>query len=213
MLDTKEKILDTAERLFAEHGFSGTSLRGIIGEAGVNLASVHYHFHSKESLLEAVVLRRVEPVNAVRLALLDECERAAVGGPLELEAVLKAFLVPTLQVARGSGGVTFVKLMGRLYAEGEHLPRIFGAHFGHLLKRFGEALRRALPDLPPGELFWRVHFTLGAMAFALRGGEDLRAISGGLCDIDDTEGTLKRLVTFVSAGFRAPVMIPEHQER
>jgi hypothetical protein len=41
---TKERILDTAERLFAEQGYAATSLRGIIAEAGVNLAAVHYHF-------------------------------------------------------------------------------------------------------------------------------------------------------------------------
>lgn len=215
MIETKEKILDTAERMFAEHGFSGTSLRGIIAQAGVNLASVHYHFHSKEVLLEAVILRRVEPVNAARLALLDECERAAGGGPPELENVLKAFLVPTLQVAHKSarGGMTFVKLMGRLYAEGEHLPRIFRTHFGLLLKRFDDALRRALPDLPPEELFWRIHFAMGAMAFTLRGNEELRIMSGGLCSTDDPEGALERLVAFVSAGMRAPLMIPEKQER
>ena len=47
---TKERILDTAERLFAKQGYAATSLRGIIAEAGVNLAAVHYHFHSKEAL-------------------------------------------------------------------------------------------------------------------------------------------------------------------
>jgi AcrR family transcriptional regulator len=60
---TKERILDTAERLFAERGYSATSLRAIIAEADVNLASVHYHFDSKEALLEAVFLRRALPAN------------------------------------------------------------------------------------------------------------------------------------------------------
>lgn len=215
MIDTKEKILDTAERMFSENGFSGTSLRGIIAQAGVNLASVHYHFHSKEVLLEAVILRRVEPVNEARLALLDECERAAGGGRPELESVLRAFLVPTLQVAHKSarGGKTFIKLMGRLYAEGEHLPRIFRAHFSVLLKRFQDALRRALPELPEAELFWRIHFATGAMAFMLRGSEELQQMSGGLCDTEDPQEALEHLVAFISAGMRAPVMIPEKQER
>src|SRR6266542_3164877 len=109
---TKDRILDTAERLFADHGYSSTSLRQIIAAAGVNLAAVHYHFGSKESLLEAVVLRRAGPVNDQRLQLLDEAERAA--DPPELERVMEAFLVPTFRVAcSGEGGRVFIRLMGR----------------------------------------------------------------------------------------------------
>ena len=71
MTDTKEKILDTAERLIGEQGYAATSLRQIIAEAGVNLAAVHYHFGSKEDLLDAVVVRKAGPVNEARLARLD----------------------------------------------------------------------------------------------------------------------------------------------
>ena len=74
MSATKEKILDTAERLFAEQGIGATSLRQIIGVAGVNLAAVHYHFGSKEALLEAVFARRIERVNRERLEMLDRVE-------------------------------------------------------------------------------------------------------------------------------------------
>ena len=48
MIDTKQKILDAAEQLIAEQGYAATSLRQIIAEAGVNLASIHYHFGSKD---------------------------------------------------------------------------------------------------------------------------------------------------------------------
>src|SRR5581483_10822770 len=96
---TRERILDTAERLFAENGYSGTSLRAIIHHAGVNLAAVHYHFKSKEALLEAVVLRRSEPANAERTRLLDECEWRAGDGPPDLEELIRAFILPAFQLA------------------------------------------------------------------------------------------------------------------
>ena len=49
--DTRERILETAERLFAESGFEGASVRAITSEAQVNLAALHYHFGSKDQLI------------------------------------------------------------------------------------------------------------------------------------------------------------------
>ena len=70
--DTKQRILDVAERLFATRGFHATSLRAITRAAEVNLAAVNYHFGSKDALLEAVMLRRLGPLNEIRQARLDQ---------------------------------------------------------------------------------------------------------------------------------------------
>ena len=70
--DTKARILEVAERLFMEHGFSATSLRMITGDAKVNLASVNYHFGSKEALIEAVFTRRLSPLNRERIKHMEE---------------------------------------------------------------------------------------------------------------------------------------------
>src|SRR5262252_2657033 len=128
MTDTKERILDTAERLFAERGYGATSLRSIIAAAKVNLAAVHYHFHSKQELLDAVLTRRIEPLNRERIALLDELERSAGDGAPPLEAILSALIEPPLRLSRDPSFATFVKLMGRIYAEGD-VPLI-RRHFG-----------------------------------------------------------------------------------
>ena len=210
MNHTKERILDTAERLFAAQGYAATSLRGIIAEAGVNLAAVHYHFHSKEALLEAVILRRSVPANLERLALLDRFEKEAGADPPALEKVIEAFVAPTLQMSRDpeGGSMVFMRLLGRLHAEGDLLPRILTSQFGDVLQRFGGALRAALPDLPPEELFWRLNLAIGALAQTLRGGsKDLAKISD-LSVSFNSETALDRLVAFLSAGFRAPV--PAH---
>ncbi len=126
MIDTKQRILDTAERLFGEQGYDAISLRHIIGEAGVNLAAVHYHFGSKEDLLDEVVVRKLGPVNEARLALLDQAEKEAAGAPVPVEKVLRAFLIPTAVVARQNP--EFVKVMGRVVSEG-HIERIARQHF------------------------------------------------------------------------------------
>ena len=139
---TKERILDTAERLFAERGYSATSLRSIIAAADVNLASVHYHFHSKEALLEAVFLRRALPANLERLQLLEYCEREAGDGPPDLTKVIEAFVMPAFLAAKdpARGGPLFRKLMGRLYAEGDVMPHMISKHFIPLLARFAAVL-------------------------------------------------------------------------
>ena len=82
-MNTKDRILDSAERLFARDGFEATSLRAITAEANVNLAAVNYHFQSKEALVQTVIGRRMGPVNAQRLALLDAYEAEASDATLQ----------------------------------------------------------------------------------------------------------------------------------
>jgi AcrR family transcriptional regulator len=205
--DTKQRILDSAERLFAQNGFASTSLRNIIADAQVNLAAIHYHFHSKEALLDAVILRRLEPINRRRLEMLDACERAAGDIPPSLETILEAFLAPAFHVALGPDGGSFAKLMGRIFSEKSLVLRI-KPHMAGMLGRFIHVFQRALPELPPVEVFWRLQFIGGAMAITLLKGRDVDALSDGLCDASDVEGTLRRLVDFGVAGFRAPVTVP-----
>ena len=100
MSETRQKIMDVAERLFGEQGYDATSLRHIIAEAGVNLAAVHYHFGSKEDLLLELVMRKISPVNQERLALLDQAEAECAPDPPSVERVLEAFLMPALQAKR-----------------------------------------------------------------------------------------------------------------
>src|SRR4029077_13793684 len=97
---TTERILDAAERLFADHGFEGTSIRDIVDTAKVNLAAVHYHFRSKEALLEAVLTRRISLVNDARLQRLDTAEAAAAPRSPSVEEVLRAFIIPTVEFAQ-----------------------------------------------------------------------------------------------------------------
>ena len=206
-VETKQRILNSAERLFAEHGSEATSLRNIIADAKVNLAAIHYHFHSKEALLEAVIVRRLEPINQERLKLLDACERDANGGRPPLEKVLEAFFAPVVRVgADQAGSKTFRRLVGRILSDEKSvLPHTVKKYFGVVIDRFIKAFQNAAPDLPATELFWRMQFAAGLMAHTLLCGHDIEAFSGGLCDTADVEGTIRRMVSFAAAGFRAPV--------
>jgi hypothetical protein len=80
------------------------------------------------------------------------------------------------------------------------LPRIVEKHFRTTALRFVASLRRAVPDLPQEELMWRVHFMVGAMAHTMCSAPIFPQMAG---DAADMELRMKRLVTFLSAGFRA----------
>ncbi|MEE2658362.1 MAG: TetR/AcrR family transcriptional regulator [Candidatus Latescibacterota bacterium] len=204
--DTADRIIEAAERLFARHGIARTSLRALTDEAGVNLAAVHYHFGSKEGLVSAVYGRRVQPLNAERLRLLDECEAAAGDGPPELESLLEAFIGPALRLRQNrSQGEPFMCLMGRIYSEPARELAPVMAQFDEVRQRFPAAFQRALPELDEVELMWRLHFLLGSLMHTAGGSHLIERMSHGRCDPADVEGTIHRLISYTGAGLRASV--------
>jgi AcrR family transcriptional regulator len=201
MIDTRRKILDAAERLFGEQGYGATSLRHIIAEAGVNLAAIHYHFGTKEELLDQLIMRKGGPVNAERLALLDALEAEACGKAVPVEKLLEAFLGPPMM--RVAKNPEFARLMGRMYGEGL-MPGIVERHFQTVVKRSSAALALALPDLTPGELALRLQFMTGAMAHILMGKAPGAKTMTGAAQPMGSRHVLRSLVAFLSGGLRAP---------
>lgn len=204
MTDTKDRILDAAEGLFAERGLSETSMRAITRSAGVNLAAVNYHFGSKEALIQAVFARRAAALNNRRLeALANSRARGAPG----LEAVLDAYIRPALEMARDEKAGRYIKLLGRAYTDpnvraGQFLPRQYDA----TLEAFKPEFSRLLPDIDKTELYWRLHFLIGSLVYCMAGLDMMRLSSSCyLCDPADTEGMIRRLVMFVTAGLQAPL--------
>jgi AcrR family transcriptional regulator len=201
MIETQDKILDTAERLFGDHGYAGTSLRQIIANAGVNLAAIHYHFGNKDELLDHLVKRKAAPVNQERLALLDRYEAEAGSAPVPVEKLLNAFLEPPLK--RVKENPEFAKLMGRLYGEGL-MPLIAERHFQTVINRFTAAFGRALPRLSAQELALRLQFMVGAMAHTMLFACQQFSADGNLL--------MRELMAFIVGGLRAPAVLAENTE-
>ncbi len=210
--DTRERLLDAAERLFAERGLGATSLRAVTKTADANLAAVHYHFGSKEELLSAVVARRVRPINEERLRLLDQLEVRSGDRSPALDEILSALLLPMIR-GRRSGPesiLTFTRLMGRVLTDmGTRTHALIVQHFEEVLQRFAAALARALPHLTPEEIAWRLHFCIGTMAFTLVHSPHLAEMSRGLCRAHDADRVLEQMLPFLAAGFNAPTSIEE----
>jgi len=205
--DTKERLLAAAERLFGEEGFARTSLRAITLAAGVNVAAVHYHFGSKEALLAALFTRRAAPLNADRLARLDAIEAAAGDGALPLEAVLEAFVAPAFRLIAelDPAGPSPAQLIARFFSEPEEVvQRMLREQFGEVGARFLVALRRALPEVAAVEVGWRFEFMIAVLTHLLSRMHLLEIVPGRALGPADEATTIRRAVTFLAAGFRAP---------
>lgn len=202
---TKEQILDAAEKLITERGIDAVSLRAITAAADVNLAAVHYHFGSKDALVHKVFERRIRPMNEERLRQLEAAEKAAGPGPLAVETVLRALIEPAMRVAaQHERGPQLMMMCGRIYAERSMAAQdAFDDLFREVVVRFREAFARALPELPPEELGWRVHFAAGVMVHTMMASDKLQRFSGGLCDPRDTAAAVERMIGFCAAGMRA----------
>jgi AcrR family transcriptional regulator len=205
--ETRTRILDAAEELFMLHGFEGTSMRLLTTKAGVNLAAVNYHFGSKDALIEAVFRRRLDPMNAVRIAALEALEQG--GKPLDPGAIIRAFISESLRMmedAKG-GGRNFIRLLGRTYTEPAKPIRILiGQLYAPTMERFKAAFERALPQMPRDELVWRMHFMFGTLAYTIAATDTVQLIAG--CkpeDRHDAKLLENRLTAFLTAGLNAPL--------
>ena len=208
--ETRTRILDVAEELFMQHGFEGTSMRLLTAKAEVNLAAVNYHFGSKHALIEAVFRRRLDPMNAGRIAELDRLEAEA--GALSPETIIRAFIGPSLRMMEDikGGGRSFIRLLGRTYTEPTRPIRILiGQLYAPTMARYKSAFERALPNMPREELVWRMHFMFGTLSYTLAATDTVQLIAG--CKPEDRYDARlleERLTAFLAAGLTAPLKQP-----
>jgi AcrR family transcriptional regulator len=207
--ETRTRILDVAEELFMQHGFEATSMRLLTSTARVNLAAVNYHFGSKDALIEALFHRRLDPMNAERIAALDALEQQAGEQPLAAAQIIRAFIGTSLRMiedARG-GGRNFIRLLGRAYTEpAKQIRALIGQLHAPVMERFKAALARALPQIPLDELVWRMHFMFGTLSYTLAATDTVQLIAG--CKPEDRYDARlleARLIAFLCAGLLAPL--------
>ena len=204
---TQHKILDAAQSLFAETGFNDTSLRQITSLAEVNLASVNYHFGSKKELIQAVLQRYL----LVLMPRLDQefIRLLASQQPNSISQVLSVFVKPLLELNKvhQNGTRIFLQLLGRGYTDVQgHLRWFFNHNYGAVLDKLVLLVQQACPALPPSELFWRLHFSLGTVVFTMASNEALaETAEADFNESVDIEGVILRLLPYLSAAIAAPV--------
>lgn len=204
----KEAILRTAERLFAQRGFHGVSIRDIAEEAGVPLALVGYYYGPKVDLYHEIYRQRAGYVQE-RLDLLARVQQQAAPDQL-LEDIVKAFVLPVLKVAATPDGRVFLRLMSRgmndQVAEDEPVIREL---FDPLAHAFIDALKEALPGASLGDAAWCYQFALGALLHHVID-ERVERLSRGENRPGDGDAAGPLLVQFITEGMRRACARPIH---
>ena len=205
--DTRWRLLEAAESLFIESGYEAMSLRQVTARAHANLASVNYHFGSKEALMHELLSQRLDRLNLERLNLLSSCEKQWPEN-MDATAVFAMLFIPAFRISHESvGGKSFMRLLGRVYSDRSPFIRNYlQEHYRPIFGRFFEAFSRTLPDLPRNELGLRLHFGLKALSGILAG-EDMQKLIDDLSmgqAINDGE-LLARLISLISPILTAPL--------
>ena len=192
---TRSAILSAAERLYADRGFGEVTLRDIVAAAEVNLAAVNYHFGSKDELIAELFVTRSLATNRERLNELKSAEEAG-GGRAAIDAILRALVGPTLRGCLGPERERSAAARFMIRASIESVPpirRIKNREVDHL-RKFAAAMRRSLPGRDEADLYWGLHFALAMAHHTIRERERLTKLSEGLCDLDDVQAIVERVV-------------------
>lgn len=202
---TRERILDAAEKLFANKGYEGVSVRQIMSKAEADVSLAYYHFKSKRDLFDQVMLRRVEHLNGIRLKALEAVEERHADDAPSVEEIIDAFTHPLLDLLgrEHDEWKYYFQLIAQINNSPEWGGELMTRYFDPLVRRFVEALRKALPDCRDEDLFWSYHFLSGALTLTFAETGRIDNLSGGVCRASDMESINQRMPRFLAAGFRA----------
>jgi AcrR family transcriptional regulator len=204
----RHDILVSAERLFSTRGFHGVSIRDIAEDAGVPLALVGYYFGPKVDLYHAIYRERAGYIGE-RLNALAAAQREAAPGQL-LEEIVKAFVLPVLDVAADPARRNFLRLLSRgmsdHLAEDEPMIREL---FDPLAHAFIDAMHAAVPGATRSQIAWCYQFALGALLHHVTD-HRIERLSLGENRPGDGEAAGPLLVAFLTQGIRGACAAPRH---
>ncbi len=206
MNETQRKLVEAAEIEFAEMGYGGASIREITRRAGVNVAAVNYHFGSKEILFKEMVRYRIEPINRLRIELLDGALEDNDGKPLPLERVIDFIVRPLLDefIGQRGGDFRFMRAMGKALAEERaFMKELHQDILKEVIAKFSRAISDSLAEPGFEKVSYGMHFLSCCILGVMMQHSRLQFISGGKIDLHDVEKLADHLVAVISAGLNA----------
>lgn len=202
--DTRARILDAAEELFAEHGFDGVTVRQVTGKSDVDVALAHYYFGTKGRLFDAVFLRRAAILNEARLRAIDEYQLNPGPGGATIEGFIQAFLDPIMErwATGDAGWKSYLAIVAQVNNTPKWGGEIMARFFDPVIRRLIDALRKVLMGSRDVDLYWCYQFFSGALTLTFAETGRIDRLSSGLCRSSDYDAVRDRLAPFIAAGFR-----------
>ena len=203
---TRERLIEVAVRHFADHGYAAASQRAIQREAGVNVASAHYYFGSKEAMFRAVVDSFIHDVQQERIRRHDAIP-ADLAGSARLKRLLTDYFAPGLAVAATPLGYHYARILARTQGERRGQPlEIFEETVRPVREMYVDSLHRLYPRMPRKEVYDLLMTGVTIMAIGAIGERHDNLLQPG-----GVETEAGRMATLVAAGFEALLGPPGHQ--
>lgn len=201
---TRERMLDSAEELFAAQGYNGTSLRDVARKVEAPIALVTYHFESKENLFDRVIERRASYMALARIKALDEARTAAADGPIPIRHLIEGYVWPFIE--RSSRGGPSWKNYSQLVARLANSPRwtpVISKHYDGVARQYVAEFRRSLANVSDADVYHAFSFMVGTMVCAVAEPGRVDNLSLGKHPGSDLEDLFDRMVPFLEAGFNS----------
>jgi AcrR family transcriptional regulator len=201
--ETRERILEAAQRLFSERGLDATSVRDITSDAGCNVAAVNYHFGSKENLYVEAFRAMLGPLRDQRMAMIDELMERDPAPTLEeyLGSFAEGFLEPLVDESLGRRFMLFVS---REISD-QKLPTglFLGEFIRPLVTRAVSSLDRVGVPMTPEQSFYCIFSLIGQLLHAVKGQHMSAQLERTGAAPFDLGGFIEHFVRFSAAGIRA----------
>ncbi|MGD1146857.1 MAG: TetR/AcrR family transcriptional regulator [Thermoanaerobaculaceae bacterium] len=199
--ETRKRLLDTAECLFAERGFAGTSVRHITAEAGCNLAAVNYHFGGKQNLYREVFRRRLEALREQRIASIRGTHEEKGSLEVVLAAFAGAFFEPLLQRGRSR---SVLDLLQREMLDPKLPPDLYRSEFVEPINgALVSAMMSTTPDLDIRSARVCAISVIGQLVQLAHRVRRARLQPSADDDVPPLKETVAHIVRFSAAGVRA----------
>lgn len=200
---TRERILDTAERMFAQKGYAPVTMREIAAEAGVSLSGLPYHFGSKQELLRSVLDRRVDEFQAERAEGMRAALASSDDREVQLRGMVRALIQPSLS------GDPARKMIGRMIGavSVDPNPEVRSVMHDVLAERptgLVQKIRELAGHLGDEEFYWRIYCLFGSMIYIQSDTGRMQAIAGDRFDFSQPHDNIDYILNFMVAGLLAP---------
>ena len=207
MADTREQILGAAWELFSEKGFETVSVRDVTSLAGVNLASVSYHFGGKDGLIQEIVKRCLSPICEYGVQLLKEAEeKYGSYKEIPISEILTCWLRPTLMPEECGGRFDLImRLTARYLIDADYSVPLPSARLLNVsFESYADAIMSHGYPLSKDQVVKQLIYMEGAAIYAAGlGGVMMQVVNGHAMDSCRVarEKVLKDVVSCAMLGF------------